>query len=416
MLRGTAGNVRVDTDSLTIAGGSNINALTENSSDGGNIDISASNIELVTGGKIVTGTNSEGNAGDITLNVTEQITIDGNNAPIPTEELRFREVTLQGLEPNTGLFANTTNDSSGDGGSVQIANPETFSIFNGGEIAVDSQGTGNGGNLTLQAESLSLDNQSQLIAETEFGQAEQQPSNINLDIEDILSLQGDSTISARASNNANGGNITIDTEFLIAFPAVNDGNDIIANAREGSGGSISLTAEGIFGLEERNATAGNETNDLDITSDLGVDGNLSINTPDVSATGAVRDLPVNAIVPQENVQQACSISNTSAISSLTIKGKGGIPIQPTAPMYSDHLFLSEEFSQTGQATLNQNTYEEISTQPQEYPPIVTAQGKIRPARGIIVSATGEMILTSSAQKRSPKTINTSFSCLANSVN
>ncbi|MGL5075972.1 MAG: hypothetical protein ACRDBG_09035, partial [Waterburya sp.] len=298
---GQAGNVSIDTDNLTIAGGSNINALTENSFDGGKIDINAQNIELITGGKIVTGTNSEGNAGNITLNVSDEIKIDGENSPIPTEEFRFTEVTLQNLEPNTGLFANTTNVSSGNGGSIEITSPETISVSNRGQIAVDSQGTGNGGNLFIQADSLSLENQSQLIAETEVGQAQQQPSNIDLIINDVLSLQGDSKISAEASNNANGGNITIDTNFLVTFPAQVNGNDIIANASQGSGGSIDINAQEIFGIEERAATTGNITNDLDVSSEFSFDGNLSINTSDVSNLEGIRDLAVQAIAPEENV-------------------------------------------------------------------------------------------------------------------
>ncbi len=417
---GQAGDISVDTDTLTIAGGSNINSLTENSSPGGEVEINAQNIELVTGGKIVTGTNSDGSAGNITLNVTDQITINGDNAPIPTEELRFREVTLQGLEPNTGLFANTTSVSSGDGGNIQIESPKNFFISNGGEVAVDSQGTGNGGNLAITANSLDLDNQSQLIAETEFGQAQQQPSNINLQIDDVLFLQGDSKISAQAFNNANGGNVNINAEFVIAFPAKADGNDIVANANEGSGGSINIKAQEIFGLEEREAEAENMTNDLDVSSKFGFDGNLSINTPDVSATKGVRDLPVNAIAPEESVQQACAATNLDGKSSLSLKGRGDLPIEPTAAMASDNILLSEQFSQANKLTpsvaLSQNSYQELSTEPKQHPPIVTSQGSIYPARGLIVTEKGEIILTPFANKRTSESIAKISGCFADFVN
>jgi filamentous hemagglutinin family protein len=390
---GKAGNVSVDTDKLTIAGGSNINALTENSFDGGTIDINAQNIELITGGKIVTGTNSEGNAGNIILNVTEEIKIDGKNAPVPTEELRFLEETLLGdLELSTGLFANTTSVSNGNGGSIEITSPEVISLFNSGQIAVDSQGTGNGGNLSIQAGSINLDNQSQLISETQVGQEQQQPSNINLKLDDVLSLQGDSKISAQAFNNANGGNITIDADFVVAFPTEGNGNDIIANAREGSGGSINISAQQIFGIEERASETANETNDLDVSSEFGFDGSLSINTPDVNPTEGIRDLPVQAIAPEENVQQVCNANNPKGGSNLSFKGKGGIPIEPIEPLSSDNILLPK------QPTTSQTGDPKPATQTEQYPPIITAQGKIYPARDLVVTDAGEVILTRSPQQ------------------
>ena len=407
---GKAGNVVInDNQNLTIAGGSNINSLTENNSNGGSIDINSQNIELITGGKIVTATNSGGNAGDITINAGGRIVIDGENPPIPTEELRFIEVILQRWEENTGLFANTTDVSSGNGGNVRITTPQDISIFNGGQIAVDSNGLGNGGNLFISAGDLELNEQSQLLAATEQGQAEQEPSNINLQIEDVLSLKGDSTISAQASNNANGGNVTIDAEFVIAFPPGDNGNDIIASAAEGSGGRIDITAQEIFGIQEGKADLGNNTNDLDVSSDFGFDGNLSIDTPDVSATEGLRDLPVNAIVPEDNVQQACSASNLNGNSSLSLQGRGGVPANPISTLSSDNILSDGKLSQANQGNADLNTYIGFTTDSSS---IKTAQGEIYPAQGALVTNTGEIILTRSVPERSQST-NIASSCLAN---
>ena len=393
---GEAGSVNLDTGNLTIAGGSTINTLTGNDARGGTIKIDAQNVALVTGGKIVTLTESDGDAGDINLNASQQITIDGENTPIPTEEFRFSEEAIQDLEPNTGLFANTTQISTGNGGNVQIANPEAISIANGGEIFVGSQGRGAGGNLSIQADSLSLDNNGLLIAETEFGQPQQQPSNINLDIEDLVTLRGDSIISARAFNNANGGNVTIDTNFVIAFPADTEGNDIVANASEGSGGNINITAEAILGLEERRATPGNRTNDLDVSSQFGFDGNLSLNTPDVDATEGVRELPVGAIAAGDRVEQACSATSVNS-SSLSFAGRGNIPRKPTDILSSNYIVDSEPASEISE------------NHPEAIEPIATAVGNIYPARGLKVTDTGAIILTRSAV-RSPGTAAKS-SCL-----
>ncbi|MEL7408587.1 MAG: filamentous hemagglutinin N-terminal domain-containing protein, partial [Cyanobacteria bacterium J06558_2] len=339
---GTAGKVDIlQAENITIAGGSNINSLTDNVVEGGAINIETANLELVTGGKIVTVTNSQGNAGNIFLNVSNQLTIDGENAPVPTPELQFTELALQNLESQTGLFANATNLSEGNSGSIEIVADQNISIVNGGEIAVDNQGTGNGGNLTITADSLNLANQSRLIAETAIGQAEQQPSNINLQLDGNLTLEGESQISAQAFNNANGGNVTIAADFIVAFPAEVDGNDIIASASEGTGGKIDITAEEIFGLAEGEAIPGNMTNDFDVTSEFGFDGSLELNTPEVDTTGGITELSVSAISPDASVQKACSADGANN-SNLTLKGRGNIPHETAAILSSGYILSSEQ--------------------------------------------------------------------------
>ena len=413
---GQAGNISLNNNqSLTIATGSNINSLTENNSKGGSIKIVSENIGLFTGGKIVTATNSNGNAGDITVNFSDRLIIDGKNAAIPSENLRFTEITLQNLIPNTGLFANTTDVASGNGGNINITTPQTISMFNGGKIAVDSEGTGSGGNLSISAGDLDLNSKSQLIAATREGQTAQQPSNIELKLENSLRLRGDSKISARASNNANGGNVTIDAEFVIAFPGEIEGNDIIASADEGSGGKIEISAQEIFGLEEGEAESENETNDLDVTSEFGFDGSITINTPDINTKSGIRDLPVNAIAPEETVQQTCSATNVTGVSSLSLKGKGGIPVEPTDITTSDNILSAGQFSQSDRTDSKPDSLvgSTTSSTNSDYPPIITAYGAIYPARGLIVTDTGEIILTRSANQRTSKSLNTTSNCLAN---
>ena len=412
---GQAGNVTINSDRLSIAGGSGINALTENESNGGIIEINASTLDLFTGAGIITLTNGAGNAGDINLNIAQQITIDGANPSIPTEEFRSPLAVIQALETETGLFANTTDISTGNGGSIAIANPEAVSIFNGGQITVDSEGAGNGGSLSISAGALDLNSGSKLIAETQEGQAAQEPSNINLQIENVLSLQGDSQISARAFNNASGGNVNVDAEFVIAFTPEVEGNDIIASAREGSGGRIDITAQKIFGLQEGISESANGSNDLDVSSEFGFDGNLAINTPDVSAKAEIRDLPSNAINPGESVQQTCSAINASGTSSLSLQGRGGVPTPPTTTLSSDDILFKDEFSGVNQISSNQNNSAESTTQSSPERPITTAQGEIYPAKGVLVTDAGEIILTRSTtiDQRSSKSLNHTSDCLAN---
>ena len=91
----------------------------------------------------------------------------------------------------------------------------------------------------------------------------------------------------------------------------------------------------------------------------------------------------NPIESEQTVAQACRIDRlTGKVSGLTVKGKGGIPPEPTEPMDSDAILVDGKL---------------INLDPQvqslDIKPIKTSIGDIYPARGVIVTDSGEVILT-----------------------
>ena len=390
---GQPGNVNLTTDNLTIAGGSNINALTENDFDGGAVTINAQNIELSTGGKIVTGTSGAGNGGSIVLNVSGNIDIDGENAPTQSEP--FIEQILQDLEPETGLFANSSVNATGDGGSIQVNNSSEINVFNGATISVASGGTGNGGNLFLQANDLTLDNQGVVEASTNSGTG----GNVELQIADAIFMEDNNNlISAQASGDANGGNLTIDTTFIVAFP--NQNNDILTNASTGNGGNINIGAESLLGIEERASQPPNSTNDIDASSEFGLDGEVSIFTPDVDQAKGATELDSRVIEPQATVARACS-NQESVVgsSSFSIKGKGGIPLQPIEPFMPDTILARGNSNQARQ-----------TPPPEPHNGVLTAQGYIYPARSVAVKDNGEIMLVSNLSQLTQRNMVQSLNC------
>jgi filamentous hemagglutinin family protein len=407
---GEAGNITINGNAVSIADGTIVNTLSENAANGGDITVNAQNLELTRGGKIVAAATSSGSAGNIILNVTEEISLDGSNPfPRPPEIEPFEEEFLNELVSETGLFANTSETATGNGGSIQITNPVDINIINVAQISTASEGQGNGGTLSIQSDNLTLDNQGAIQAFTTAGEG----GNIVLGIKDNLFLRDNNNrISAQAINNANGGNIDIDAKFIVALP--NQNNDILANAQQGLGGNIDITAEAIFGLQERSNNP--FTNDIDASSDFGLDGSVSINTPDVDATQGVTELQTNAIEPQETVAQACSASTAvSGSSSLTITGRGGLPSQPTDPLTADAIHIEgksviNRLEETDRDREIRQNLEDTDTDLPDSPSqgseeaeekfvIVTERTEpihpddIIPARGMIVKENGEIILT-----------------------
>jgi large exoprotein involved in heme utilization and adhesion len=235
---------------------------------------------------------------------------------------------------------------------------------------------GDAGDINIVSPSISLSDRAQLLAETAFGEG----GNINLKIDDTLIMRNNSLISAQAFNNANGGNVNIDANFIVAFPNQIDGNgsDIIASAAEGDGGNIRINAESLLGIEARKAIDNNRTNDIDASSDFGLDGTVSIFTPDINPIQGVVELPSNVVEPEQTATQACQADReTEAKNGLVVNGKGGIPAPPDQPLTSQGLIINGEIVSA-------------SAIPE---PIKTSRGKIYLARGIKVTKDGQVILT-----------------------
>ena len=371
---GEAGSINLKGANISINTGSLVDALTENGFQGGNIEIKGSNLEIVSGGVVVTSAAGAGNAGGINLDLTGDITINGEGIiPRPEDIFTLREQVLNDLQASTGLFASSSAASTGSGGNIEVINGGDITISNDGIISVDSQGEGNGGILTINTDSLNLDNQAAISAITASGNG----GNINLAVDDTITLKNNSIISTQASGNGNGGNIKIDTNFIVAFP--NQNNDIVANAQAGQGGNINITAQSVLGIAERDSNPPNDTNDIDASSEFGLNGNVSIFAPDTNTLQGAAELPSNIVKPQQTTTQACNAGRGLASqNNLTLKGRGGVRTAPDLPLDSHNISINGEFSNS------------TSIDPE---PVETGQGKIQPARGIKVSESGKIILT-----------------------
>ncbi|MGL5793711.1 MAG: filamentous hemagglutinin N-terminal domain-containing protein, partial [Waterburya sp.] len=103
-------------------------------------------------------------------------------------------------------------------------------------------------------------------------------------------------------------------------------NDIIASAAQGNGGNIELFTNAIFGIEERGSTPINNTNDLDASSNFGLDGTVNINELDVNPTEGLEELPVEIIDVAGLVEQ--NLCQQGQGSEFIVTGKGGIAPSP----------------------------------------------------------------------------------------
>jgi large exoprotein involved in heme utilization and adhesion len=326
--RGPAGNIFVTTGAFRLADGVVVEAPTANSGRAGNITINANTVDITGGAQVISATRGSGNAGDIRLRVKDSLTLSGSD---PNFERRLEGVggnrdRVTNLGPESGLFANTDVGSTGDGGNIYIEGyPNTVTIDDGAVVTVNSQGRGAGGQIQLQAGSLTLDNGT-LSAQIDSDQTGESVGNITLDVQNLLLLRNGSQISTNVgtpSAGANGGNIFINAGAIVAVSDEN--SDITANAFQGRGGNISISTESIFGIDFRERLT--PLSDITASSNAGFTGTVVINTSGIDPTRGLENLPQDNINVQ--VAQGCQVgaSGESNISFYNL-GRGGVPPSP----------------------------------------------------------------------------------------
>jgi large exoprotein involved in heme utilization and adhesion len=401
---GKAGDIIVNSPVLYLLDGATVNARTLGSSNGGNITINATTVEAVNGGQVLTTSLGRGQAGNIDLNVTDSVTLSGSDATYFERLARLGDEEVANAGPASGLFANTSETSTGQGGNLRI-NTGRLLVQDSARVTVSSEGTGNAGRLEVTSNDILLDNRGVLQATTSSGEG----GNIELRSQDLILMRrggGISTTAGLAGTGGNGGYININTQFLVAVPEEN--SDITANAFQGRGGTIQITARGIFGLTSRSfdelkiLLGTDDPNQLDparlpssdITAisqtDPALSGQITLNTPDVDPSQGLATLPLQPVNPQ--VVQSCQPGGVEANNEFVVTGRGGLP--PDAR----EIVRSEE-PLVGLVTLDSEA-QQPSSALTETNPILQTTPPIVEATGWIVAPNGEVVLVASASAES----------------
>ncbi|MEL6929007.1 MAG: hypothetical protein AAFO95_10260 [Cyanobacteria bacterium J06600_6] len=344
------------TSSRTGSTSSVITANTFATGDAGNINITAGKLKIKNGGQLISATSTTAAAGDINI-VADSVEIKGINS--------------SGQNPSR-ISADTQNE--GNGGNIFLET-NNLSISDRATLSVQGSSAGRPGSLIINANSVELQNSASIIAETEFGTG----GNIDLNVRDRLTLRNDSLVSAQAFDSASGGNLSIDADFIVAFPQEN--NDILANAMFGSGGNIAVDTLGIFGLEERNSFPANSTNDLDASSEFGTAGLVSISFPTVSQVEGQLETSADKLDVDSLFRNTfCKLRGNNRF---VVTGRGGIPQVPDNTILPKHTWSDWRLVETA-ANLNIEAEEEASE-------ILTV--KLTMIQGWIMDAEGNVVLT-----------------------
>jgi large exoprotein involved in heme utilization and adhesion len=265
-----------------------------------------------------------------------------------------------------------------------------MSITDGAQVTVSSP-QGQAGNLFITANSLAL-NRGTISAVTGISGAEG-GANITLKSLDFLRMDNESLISASALNNANGGNVTIDSTFIVATPPTGpEGSDIIANADRGNGGRVNVTTQGLFGIQFRPQRT--PKNDITVSSTFGISGEYILNTPGVDPSRGLAQLPTNVVDASQQIDRRCTPQAENRGSSFVVTGRGGIPPSP------NDTIQGESVNTPNWVTLNSE--EENNTPPTPTTPSNSAPKQLVEAQGWSLNEQGQVVLTAEVPNATPQ--------------
>ncbi|MGC9502482.1 MAG: filamentous hemagglutinin N-terminal domain-containing protein [Baaleninema sp.] len=306
-------------DSETVPSGLFTNSL-ENA-PGADLIVETGRLTLRDGGQLSAGTFGSGDGGDVWVRA-EEIDLSGSTPLVELARNLFAR-NASGTQVPSGIFS--ASEGAGSAGNLHIET-SVLRVSDRAEVTVDSIDTGSAGSLSVRADRVILSDGARFRADSRGGLG-----NINLAVRELRLRRG-SRISTNALEEATGGNIFIDAETLVAL----ENSDITATAQQGFGGRVSISAQGIFGVEFRDRL----TFDSDITasSNLGAafSGVVDIETPNVKASQGLDTLPVEPLEIAGLVVDRCMALDAG--SEFVVTGRGGLPPDPWDALSSQPLW------------------------------------------------------------------------------
>ena len=288
-------------ESLSLSANSVFSSPTVGSARAGNLLIEAPAIELNDDSELLSDSNGLGAGGNILINSTiltlnddteiasdGEVAGDGGNIVINTAQLI--------MTGDSEISTDTDPGSTGLGGSIIINASTSIDLqiqVDPGEQAglfVNSEGTGNAGDITITTPSFNIDGGS-VVATSEQSDG----GNLNINSR-FLRLQNGELIAN--VKDGTGGNVTVNSDTVIL-----DRSSIVAQAQDGRGGIITITGARFFASESViSASAG----------PAGISGSVTINTPEVNLSAGLVPLSTEIVDASALLKSPCAVSKKEA--------------------------------------------------------------------------------------------------------
>jgi filamentous hemagglutinin family protein len=379
---GNAGNITLDTSTLTVARGAEIFAFTNGSGNSGTITVNAPtavnlgigvddfspvlSVETSNGGKAG---NIIINTPSLTLSDTARITATATNTATNTEgggsiSLNASDMHLAGV---VGVFAETqglsragtltlkpyqdqstlnltlapqsqvsaSTSGSGKGGNLIVTAPEAITIRGQGQLAVQTTGDGAAGDLRIDTQRLTIADGATISASTSSPNRDGAGGNITINATESFNLTNQASLLAQSTGAGRAGDVKINTPQL---NLLDQAQVSVETSGAGVAGDVEITTETL--TLDRGAKVSATAANTATTSAQG--GNVNVNASQINLSGNTSGLfaqtqgaaPAGSLILQPyNNGQSLTVNlkdNPQISASTSGSGKGG-NLSVTAP-------------------------------------------------------------------------------------
>lgn len=284
---GDKGAISLRASLLDIRGASIVRSDTFTNAPGGDINIDVRRLTISSGGQVLTRAFDAGSGGNLTINASESVEIDGTGSTGVFPSLLSTGVNNQQATGNGGNLTivtkgfivkdkggvSTSTRGIGKAGDLIIRAADRLELSNGGILSSASEplATGDAGNLTIQTGKLSVKTQAgiptQILTGT-FGKGN--AGNLFIKVSDTATISGrGSLISTQVGpqSTGKGGNLTIEAPSLFIQNLAQFGTGTLGS---GNGGNLRVKASESLQLSDSLLTSQSQSS--------GNAGNLTIET------------------------------------------------------------------------------------------------------------------------------------------
>jgi filamentous hemagglutinin family protein len=267
---GNAGNITInakDTVSVDGVGSTNASAVSSDVEIGavgkaGNISITTGSLSLTNGGVILSFSGS-GDGGNITVNARDTVSFDG--VGISGDRIVFR----------SGVFSNlVAAEAVGKGGDISITTG-SLTVKNGASLSASTSGRGNAGNINITArDAVLFDGVNRRRPSGAFSIVQPGAVGNGGDINittDALTVRNRAEVNVSSLGQGSAGDIKVDSNFI----RLDNQAGILATTASGNGGNITLGIQDFLLLRRQSQIS----TSAGTAAAGGNGGNININAP-----------------------------------------------------------------------------------------------------------------------------------------
>ncbi len=300
--------VNSSAESVRISGGS-INTSSAGDGDAGYIALAALDVRLTDEATVASGSVNEAFGGDAG-NIMICGTVSAETGP-PQIQTPARRLTV-----DEGSMISTSSLGPGNAGDIDVWTAEVH-LAGASEITSESRGPeagGDAGTVRIRADAaMTLEEESTISTRAATAGGGQ----IHVTVGESLHMKDAGITTSVHSGRGNGGDINIENPRFLTM----NRSRVVADAYAGDGGNIYIVSGEFFQSAESVVSA---------SSQLGIDGLVTVDSPETDLTGDLTVLPENFIDAAQWQQTPCGERRQGDVGRFDISGLNAVCPSPDA--------------------------------------------------------------------------------------